>query len=341
MRSVKRLAVVCVLLLLAACGGTAAGSLPTPATASSPGLKSDTWTWDGAAFHAAGVTGPPARDLPALAFDAARHVYVMFGGQAPSGYFGDTWTWNGSAWKQMSPTHRPPARKGASMAFDPVRQVVELYGGQAEDQVEGTTSGDTWTWDGNDWTEADAGPGAPDVRDGARMVTAGDRVLLFGGRHFNVDYFGDAYTWDGKRWTRADAAPRPPGRVGAAVVWDPVHSALFVFGGAGFNAEGGSGAAGTPLADAWSLTGRRWTSLPAAGPPALAFPVGMWDARAQRVVVLFGLKCPDPSADAWAWDGAAWTRLASTGVPARWGAALAQDTNGGALLFGGSDQRGC
>jgi hypothetical protein len=328
-------------LLVAGCNGATSGNLPTPTATASPGLKGDTWTWDGTAFHAAGVTGPPARALPALAFDSARHVYVMFGGQVSTGTLDDTWTWNGSAWKQMSPAHRPPARRGASMAFDPTRQVVVLYGGQVQDQAEGTTSGDTWTWDGTDWTQVDAGPGAPGVRDGARMVTAGNRVLLFGGRLFNVNYFGDAFTWDGKRWTRVDMAPRPPGRTGAAIAWDPVHSSLFVFGGSALNAAAGPGAAGTPVADAWSLRGGRWTRLPGAGPPALAFPVGMWDARAQRVVVLFGLDCPNPSGDAWAWNGAAWTRLAQPGVPARWGAALAQDTNGGAVLFGGSDQRGC
>jgi hypothetical protein len=338
MRRASQLAVACVLLM--GCGGGATGSLPTPAAASSPGCKGDTWTWDGTKFRAAGVTGPPARDLAALAFDAARHVYVMFGGRARSESLDDTWTWNGSTWKQMSPSHRPPARRDSTMAFDPVRQVVVLYGGQVQDNAEGTTTGDTWTWDGRDWTQLDFGPGAPGVREGARMVTAGERVLLFGGRHYNIDYFGDAYAWDGKRWTLADTKPRPPGRIGPAVAWDPVHSALFIFGGAELNAAGG-GAAGTPIADAWSLSGHRWTSVPASGPPPLGYPVAIWDAKAQRVVVLLGLNCPAPSADAWAWNGAAWTQLARPGIPARWGAALAPDTNGGALLFGGSDESGC
>ena len=67
----------------------------------------------------------------------------------------------------------------------------------------------------------------------------------------------------------------------------------------------------------------------------------MWDRGNQRVIVLLGLSCPNPSSAAWAWDGSAWTSVGPAGIPARWGAALAQDPQGHALLFGGSDQKGC
>ena len=36
-----------------------------------------------------------------------------------------------------------------------------------------------------------------------------------------------------------------------------------------------------------------------------------------------------------------WPLVVSPGIPARWGAATAQDKDGKALLFGGSNERGC
>ena len=53
------------------------------------------------------------------------------------------------------------------------------------------------------------------------------------------------------------------------------------------------------------------------------------------------MPCPNPSDAAWAWDGMAWSKVVSPGIPARWGAATAQDKDGKALLFGGSNERGC
>ena len=74
---------------------------------------------------------------------------------------------------------------------------------------EGSAGGDTWTWDGTDWTQLEIGPGAPGRRGGPSMITAGDRVILFGGHNFNVDYYGDAWTWNGMAWSRVDRDPQP------------------------------------------------------------------------------------------------------------------------------------
>ena len=206
---------------------------------------------------------------------------------------------------------------------------------------EGKSIGDTWTWDGSDWTEVDVGPGAPGTRYGANLITAGDKVILFGGHNYNVAYFADAWTWDGKAWSRIDKDPQPRGRGNAAVAWNPVDSSLFVFGGTGLKASAGIGAQGEPLGDAWSLTGAAWTQLKGSGPPALAFANAIWDAGNKRAVVLLGMSCPKPSDAAWAWDGQAWSKSPAPGMSARWGAAAAQDAEGKAVLFGGSDEAGC
>lgn len=334
-----RLAVVGAAIVLMACGSgqTATDSSPV---AQSPGPLGDTWTYDGTSWHRAATTGPSPRYMASVAFDAARDVYVLFGGNTPKGPSDETWTWDGRIWKLMHPAHKPPARHGAAMAYDDARHVVVLYGGLVSDNAEGHETGDTWDWNGADWTQNDAGPGAPRERRGAEMVAAQGRLILFGGNVFNTTYFGDAWSWDGHVWSIADSAPRPPGRGGAAAAWDPADSALLVYGGSGFNAAGGPGALGAPLADLWSLTGGSWRLL-ASGPGKLAFANAMWDARAERFVVLLGMTCPNPTAAAWAWDGKTWTELANPGLPARWGASLGQAPNGHALLFGGSNESGC
>src|SRR4029077_4531097 len=105
------------------------------------------------------------------------------------------------------------------------------------------------------------------------MVTAGDRVLLFGGHVFNVSYFADVWTWNGTRWSRVDRDPTPRGRGNAATVWDPVHKQLFVFGGNLLRPDAGPGNLGLPASDAWVLNNGRWSQL-AQGPPALVLPYG-------------------------------------------------------------------
>jgi hypothetical protein len=58
---------------------------------------------------------PPGRTNEALAYDAARHELVMFGGNNASTVFGDTWIRKHGGWTQEHPAHAPSARTGAFM----------------------------------------------------------------------------------------------------------------------------------------------------------------------------------------------------------------------------------
>lgn len=321
-------------------------SQPPPQATVTPiiGSQGDTWAWDGTNWRKASATGPAPRYLPSMAYDEKRAEFVLFGGQTSKGSSDETWTWNGKAWSLQHPAHRPTLRRGAAMAYDPSHSVVVLFGGEVTTGGPGegiADAGDTWTWDGTDWTEVDPGPGVLDRRDGPRMVTAGDHVLMFGGHQANVTFFGDTWTWDGHAWNRADRPPRPPGRGSATLAWMPRDSSLFVFSGTGFDPNAGIGTNGRRLSDAWALRGDAWSQLPASGPGALPYSNAIWDAKIGAVVVILGLNCPNPSDAAWAWNGSSWSKQPSPGIPARWGAAMAQAPDGHALLFGGSNQPGC
>ena len=327
-------------LLLAACGGT-----PPPAAAVSPhkpGPLADTWFDNGSTWRQLPGLGPSPRYAASLAYDAARSNFVLFGGQSGATSHNETWTFDGKNWNRRTPAHNPPARREAAMAYDPIRKLVVLYGGLIADAAEGREGADTWTWNGADWTAvAPESNGAPGHREGARMVSTADGVILFGGRIGNVTYFDDAWGWDGTKWSRNDSTPRPPGRAYAAVAWDPLHRSLVVYGGTGFNPAAGIGAQGTPLGDTWVLAGVSWRNPKPPGPPALSFATAIWDRASSHVLLLFGMDCPRPTSDSWAWDGVGWSRVATGKVPPRWGAAVAQDGNGNTLAFGGSDEAGC
>ena len=105
---------------------------------------------------AAGQGGdPPARSGAAMAYDAAHHQVVMFGGTTGTGAgteLSDTWTWDGSSWTEQHPAVNPGAREGATMAFDAAHNEVVLYGGsEYRPPAWSGPVNDTWAWDGSNW----------------------------------------------------------------------------------------------------------------------------------------------------------------------------------------------
>ena len=103
----------------------------------------DTWLWDGRRWERAAVDGPGPGDGYRLAYDSARRVTVLFGGE--------TVTWDGRSWTHRTPTGATPAARVVhALATDPRRERVVLYGGsvRASDNL-----ADTWEWDGTGWTQ--------------------------------------------------------------------------------------------------------------------------------------------------------------------------------------------
>src|SRR2546427_3666444 len=204
-----RTAAIAALVLLAGCGGSSSQSAATP-THRTPGPLADTWAWDGGAWHQAAKTGPAPRYSASLAYDVARGVYVLFGGQTARATSDETWSWDGKTWKALSPAHKPPPRRAAAMAYDPVHRVVVLYGGVVPDAAEGFDASDTWTWDGSDWTVAGRESPDPGAREGAPLVTAANGDLLFarGGPNLENDVY--RADWGGNKLSRGHPAPRAP-----------------------------------------------------------------------------------------------------------------------------------
>lgn len=115
--------------------------------------------WNGRAWTAETVaTG----DVPP-GFAAAPVTDLSTGDVVAVDQNGDTWLTADPApatsWTKVSPAHRVTPRDGAAMAFDAATGQVVLFGGQASSSMSssGALDDDTWTWDGQDWTQQATG----------------------------------------------------------------------------------------------------------------------------------------------------------------------------------------
>jgi hypothetical protein len=116
--------------------------------------------------------------------------------------------------------------------YDPGTSNVVLFGG--EDSYGGPTDGDTWTWNGLDWTLLSPVT-APPVRSMASMAydSSLGQLILFGGSQAgsgNPDY-NDVWAWDGINWTQLSLGSNPaPQRYAFGMVYDPSKGVL-IYGG--------------------------------------------------------------------------------------------------------------
>ncbi len=110
----------------------------------------------------------------------------MFGGDATSTVMpGETWAWDGTNWSQRMPATSPPARNTRAMAYDSDRQRIVMFGGYAP--LQPFPAGDTWEWDGTNWTQRMPGASPPDDREEVmvydpvrhRMILIGDTGMWF------------------------------------------------------------------------------------------------------------------------------------------------------------------
>jgi hypothetical protein len=129
-------------------------------------------------------SGPPARDIHAMAVDLPRRRLVLFGGRDAAGAeFADTWEFalDTNQWQRRQPQNSPRARVNHTMVYDEARARTVLLGGYT------WTAGyldDIWEWDGSDWTQRiPETRGIEPTEDFAAAYDARSRrIVAFGGR---------------------------------------------------------------------------------------------------------------------------------------------------------------
>jgi len=197
------------------------------------GMVPETFEWNGASWAMVASTGPQPRTGHGMTYDLQRGKVVLFGGDAQNVFLGDTWEWDGSSWLQSSPANSPSPRE-TSIAYDPSLGRTVLFGGFAANSSWGTV-GDTWEWDGLNWSSV---PGAaPQDRGDHHMAfdSARGAIILWGGMNWlggGFNEFSDTWERTGSTWTRvATGWPQGPGpRHGAALAYHPIHRGVLVMG---------------------------------------------------------------------------------------------------------------
>lgn len=163
-----------------------------------------TWEWNGLTWQLRGTGPSPARQAFGVAFDEARSVTVLFGGHAGNevNSFGQTWTWNGTTWTLVM-QGGPLPRSSPGMTYDVQRQKVLLFAGQGQFGGQPAFFGDTWEWNGTQWS-AHFGIAGPSPRR-ANGVLVYDRLrnrtVLHGGSNASST-LQDTWEWNGSAWAQ-------------------------------------------------------------------------------------------------------------------------------------------
>lgn len=125
-----------------------------------------------------------------------------------AGDLNDTWLWDGTDWRQVQTPKPPSPRVLASIAYDDATHDIVLFGGETDDET--AYLNDTWTWNGDTWTQRHPAH-SPTARDEAALVfdpTIGALVLIGGfvqktqaDNSTSIGPLDDFWKWDGADWS--------------------------------------------------------------------------------------------------------------------------------------------
>jgi hypothetical protein len=267
----------------------------------------DLWGWNGAEWRLLSAAGPSARDSATLTYDWTREVTVLVGGRADGRLLADTWEWDGSRWSQ-----RREAGTGLRLhhyaAYDRARRELVLYGGirPREDRtVERLT--DTWTWDGQAWTERDTQgiPGFPSgmtYDDERRQVVA---IAVDATSPPDGERPSALWGWNGRRWTRLTPFGAPT--LSPSQPLASTGRSLLILDGAMHKGD---------TAITWLWRGGRWARGGMSPPTPQRVSHAMAYAADRDRLVMFGGHAGfmpgrngEMFGDTWEWTGSAWIRV--------------------------------
>lgn len=110
----------------------------------------DFWSWDGQVWTEIDFPGPGTRSH--FGFAVNDEGLLLFGGATGNSTFAtlteDTWFLTNGSWRQTD-TPGPSPRGSPALAYDPGAEQWLLYGGF---DATGAELGDTWTFDGSEWS---------------------------------------------------------------------------------------------------------------------------------------------------------------------------------------------
>lgn len=224
-------------------------------------LLNDTWKLkDGNWQETRSSNTPTARAEGALAFDAKRNRFVLFGGYTiEEGKYiplNDTWEFYDENWHLAAETG-PSARHGASLWYDADKENITLFGGSTKDRSYGPKTGETWQWDGSKWHKMEMDQPPNVFNSNVAINTSTHEALRFGGwtgkGRTNETWLFSENTWQ----VLNPPNSMPPARNHSQMIYDSANDRFILFGGHdGRNVFG----------DIWAYKDKKWELLLVAGP---------------------------------------------------------------------------
>jgi len=191
----------------------------------------------------------------------------------------------------------PAAREGAALAYDDANRTLVMFGGYGSNNA---PLGDSWSWDGNHWSQLSPPTSPPPRSFGALAPDGLGNLILFGGGAANADSpQGDTWKWTDCSWTQLHPASSP--RAWSALSsWDPRSRQLLLIQ---FSPD--------HSVTTWLWSGSTWSQLQPAHSPPWREDAGMaYDPARGRVLVFGGFpQLGLTLTDTWAWTGADWMQL--------------------------------
>ena len=244
---------------------------------------------------------PPPMEGHNMVFEESQGVCLLYGWFSWSRENPPMFQYNGSNWTQIDPSGDwPIARSSFGMAYDPEREIVVVFGGF---QGGFDYLGDTWEWDGTQWTEMNPS-NKPTDRLGSRMIYFLDlsRIVLFGGYDESLTRRNDTWAWDGTEWTEIDCSVSPEPRNSFGCVYDSHRNVMVIFGG---NGEGR-----VRRDDTWEFDGESWHEVNTEHRPGVRDQLWMaYDQKRQKTVLFSGSAPSDFWEDTWEYDGTDWNEI--------------------------------
>lgn len=263
-------------------------------------LDSDTWTYSNHTWtELSPSNSPPGRYLASVAYDAADHYVVLFGGYDLVSTRNDTWTYSAGSWTNVtsSSTSAPASRWRANMVYDAADGYIMLFGGS--DLSATTIYNDTWTFSAGTWTKT-VPTGNPVGRFRGEMAydSTDGYAVLFGGCTSSACSPASSDTWKyvGGAWTKLSLSTHPSARVYMALSDDPAQAGVLLFGGSS------SPATQTPQSDTWLFANGTWTNLTSTlsdHPPARGYSMMTYDANDGAVILFGGANSASSLNDTW------------------------------------------
>ena len=151
------------------------------------GSKNDTWIWNGNNWtQKFPINSPGITIYGTMSYDHTNKNVVLFGGTEETLNSSEkikktTYIWDGNNWIQKFPVNSPQISVFASSTYDFYSKSIILYGGADITEGNAVLYGDTWSWDGNNWTQIITSSSPSASISNITYDLNNNNIVLFGG----------------------------------------------------------------------------------------------------------------------------------------------------------------